>query len=200
MTGRVTPHGVGAAVGYSHPMINKTLFFKTGSAGFLCAASLLALLTGCGAYVEGPNAGIYVAPPVVAVGVQDDYVYYPGYNVYYNSNLHLYGYMDGGVWVSRPEPMGVSVDVLLASPSVRMDFHDSPANHYAAMSRQYPRNWTPSGADPVARGDARQVGSPKGQVQKVQSPKAQAPKAQVKKAPAPKENHKEGGHDEHEGK
>jgi len=38
------------------------------------------------------------------------------------------------LWVSRPAPMGVSADVLLASPSVKMDFHDSPANHHEAWS------------------------------------------------------------------
>ena len=27
------------------------------------------------------------------------------------------------------------------SPSVKMDFHDSPANHHAAVVKQYPKNW-----------------------------------------------------------
>ena len=70
-------------------------------------------------------------------------MYYPNYGVYY-SPIHGYAYMEGGAWVSRPAPRGVSVDVLLASPSVRMNFHDSPANHHAAVARQYPRNWKPS--------------------------------------------------------
>jgi hypothetical protein len=33
--------------------------------------------------------------------------------------------------------------VLLASPSVKMDFHDSPAQHHAAVVKQYPKNWSP---------------------------------------------------------
>jgi hypothetical protein len=27
-----------------------------------------------------------------------------------------------------------------------MDFHDSPAQHHAAVVKQYPKNWKPSGA------------------------------------------------------
>src|SRR5271169_4573035 len=132
-------------------MINKKHFLKAGPAGFVCEAALLAVLTGCVAQIDGPSAGIYVAPPVVEVGVQDNYVYYPSYGIYFNSYRNQYAYMDGGVWVARSQPIGVSVDVLLASPSVRMDFHDSPANHYAEVNRQYPRNWAPSGEAHVQR-------------------------------------------------
>ena len=75
--------------------------------------------------------------------VQDDYVYYPGYQVYYSSNTRQYVYQEGRSWVSRPAPPRVSVDVLFASPSVRLDFHDSPAIHHAAVVRQYPKHWAP---------------------------------------------------------
>ncbi len=114
-------------------------------------AGLLAALTGCVGNVDGPGFGaVYVQPPSVQVetgfAVQDDYVYYPGYQVYYSSSRHQYAYLEGGAWVSRPTPRGVSVDVLHASPSVRMDFHDSPANHHAAVARQYPKHWAPAGA------------------------------------------------------
>jgi hypothetical protein len=50
----------------------------------------------------------------------------------------------GGAWVSQAAPSGVAVDVLRASPSVKMDFHDAPANLHAAVARQYPTNWKPS--------------------------------------------------------
>jgi hypothetical protein len=76
--------------------------------------------------------------------VQDDYVYYPSYGIYYSGSRHQYASLEGGAWISEPAPRGVSVDVLLASPSVRMDFHDSPANHHAAVARQYPKNWKPA--------------------------------------------------------
>jgi len=96
-------------------------------------------------YVEGPGAVAYVAPAVV---VQDDYVYYPSYGVYYSQSRGQYAYQENGAWVNTSAPRGVSVDVLLASPSVKMNFHDSPANHHAAVVRQYPKNWKPSGSKP----------------------------------------------------
>jgi len=124
-------------------MINtKILFFKTCQTGIALNAALLLALTGCSGHVEGPQAEIAVQSP--AVVVQDDYVYYPSYGIYYSSSRRQYASLEGGAWVSEPAPRGVSVDVLLGSPSVRMDFHDSPANHHAAVARQYPRNWKPT--------------------------------------------------------
>jgi hypothetical protein len=126
-------------------MNNKKLFFKTDKVGFVLCAALLGTLTGCVGYVDGPRAGYYAEPSVAVV--QDDYVYYPGYEVYYSSSRHQYAYREGSAWVSRPAPRGVSVNVLMASPSVRMDFHDSPAQHHAAIVRQYPKNWAPPGSN-----------------------------------------------------
>jgi hypothetical protein len=76
---------------------------------------------------------------------QDDYVYYPGYEVYYSNRRHQYMYRDGNTWVSRPAPANVQIDVLLASPSVRMDFHDTPAQHHENVVRNYPKTWKPQG-------------------------------------------------------
>jgi hypothetical protein len=124
--------------------MNKTkFFFSAGKAGIVLNALLLLMLTGCGNNVNVPDAGVTVASP--AVVVQEDYVYYPSYEIYYSSSRHQYAYLEGGAWVSQPAPRGVSVDVLLASPSVRMDFHDSPAQHHAAVVQKYPKNWKPSG-------------------------------------------------------
>ena len=118
-------------------MNNKRLFFRADKAGYVLGAVFLLALTGCVAYVDRPPQGsVYVAPPVVVV--QDDYIYYPDYEVYYSSSRHQYAYQEGRAWVSRPAPRGVSVDVLFASPSVRMDFHDSPEHHHAEVVRQYP--------------------------------------------------------------
>jgi hypothetical protein len=128
---------------------NKKYFLKTNNVGFVLSATLLAALAGCAGSAYGQGAGLTITPPVVVVAppvvVQDNYVYYPGYGIYYNSGRHQYAYLQGGAWVNAPAPGGVSVDVLRASPSVNMDFHDSPANHHAAMVRQYPKNWKPSG-------------------------------------------------------
>jgi hypothetical protein len=111
-------------------------FFRTNKVGLVLCGVLLGTLTGCVGYIDGPRAGAYVAPPVVVV--EDDYVYYPDYEIYYSSSRHQYAYRDGRAWVSRPAPRGVSVQVLFASPSVRMDFHDSPEHHHAEVVRQYP--------------------------------------------------------------
>ena len=122
-----------------------------GKIEFILCAALLGALTGC-IYVDRPGHGeVYVHTPTVQVevgaAVQDDYVYYPGYQVYYSSNRRQYIYLEGRSWVSRPAPPRVSVDVLFASPSVRLDFHDSPSIHHATVVRQYPKNWTPPGSN-----------------------------------------------------
>jgi hypothetical protein len=124
-------------------MNKKESIFRTNKVGLVLCAALLGTLTGCVGYVDGPRAGVYVEPS--AVVVQDDYVYYPNYECYYSVSRHEYAYREGNAWVSRPAPRGVSVDRLRASPSVRMDFHDSPAQHHAEVIKQYPKNWKPSG-------------------------------------------------------
>ena len=86
----------------------------------------------------------YPGPAVVTtVGVEGGLVYYPDYEVYYDPGPGLYWFYRGGVWVTGPRPPGISVDVLLRSPSVRMDFRDSPANHHTEIIRQYPHGWRP---------------------------------------------------------
>ena len=126
---------------------------KCSKIGFVFGAGLLGALTGCVGYVDEPrHARVYAPPPPVyveaGVGVQDDYVYYPGYQVYYSSNRRQYIYLEGRSWVSRPAPPRVSVDVLFASPSVRLDFHDSPSIHHASVVRQYPKHWAPPASNP----------------------------------------------------
>ena len=125
-------------------------FLKLGNAVFVLGVVLVATLTGCISYVDRPPRTIGYQPSGMDAGlvVEDDYVYYPGYEVYYSNSRRQYIYLDGRSWVSRPAPRGVSVDVLFASPSVRMDFRDSPSHHHTAIARQYPRNWAPSGRNP----------------------------------------------------
>jgi hypothetical protein len=112
--------------------------------------ALLGALTGCIGYVDAPrHAGVYAQPPPVYVEsgtvAQDDYVYYPGYQVYYSGHTRQYVYLEGSAWVTRPAPPRVSVDVLFASPSVRLDFHDAPAVHHETVVQTYPKTWTPPG-------------------------------------------------------
>ena len=85
--------------------------------------------------VQGVPAG------QVAVVIQDDYDYYPGYEVYYSRSRHEFLYRDGNQWVRRSEPRGVTLSVLFGSPSVRMDFRDSPERHHGSVIQNYPKNW-----------------------------------------------------------
>jgi hypothetical protein len=143
---------------YSPTMKNKIHFHKTYIVGFVLGAVLLAVLAENAANAGGVSVGIVITPPVVIVPppvvvappvvvVQDDYIYYPDYAIYYNSSRHQYAYLNGGAWVFAATPYGVSADVLLASPSVHMDFHDFPERHHAEMMHKYPRHWRPDGSD-----------------------------------------------------
>jgi hypothetical protein len=106
---------------------------------FATATVLMGTLTGC--IVDGP----YHADVHSTVVVYDDYVYYPSYQVYYSSTRRQYVYLEGSAWVWRVSPPRVSVDVLFASPSISVDFHDAPSAHHASMIQTYPRDWTPAG-------------------------------------------------------
>jgi hypothetical protein len=115
--------------------------FTAGIVGCAMAAILLLTLTGCagpsGGSSAGDNGGVFAA--------QDDYIYYPQYECYYSASRHQYAYREGNQWVSRSEMHGVPTAVLRTSPSVPMNFHDSPAQHHETVAKQYPKNWTPSG-------------------------------------------------------
>ena len=109
----------------------------------VCSA-IFASMTGCTSSGSNPRQ---VQPATQSVQAQataeirDDYDYFPGHEIYYSRNRKEYVYLDGYAWVRRLEPRGVSVAVLLGSPSVRLDFHDSPSNHHRAVVQTYPRDW-----------------------------------------------------------
>lgn len=115
--------------------MTKNIHLRTG---LISAAILSSVLTGC---IVRESGRYQTGSAQTTVVFEDDYDYYPGYEVYYSRNRHEYVYRDGNTWVRRPGPRGVSVDVLLAAPSVRVDFHDSPAQHHSNVVRSYPRNW-----------------------------------------------------------
>ena len=87
-----------------------------------------------------PQRGDPRGAPVI-VATHDDYDYYPGYETYYNRERREYVYREGNTWVHRSEPKNVRREVLVAAPVVRMDFHDTPEQHHAAVVKQYPKNW-----------------------------------------------------------
>ena len=118
-------------------------YLQVGRTGIALWATILTALTGCVGYVERPRATVYVEPAVVIE--QDDYVYYPRYQMYYGNRSHLYYYQEGPSWVSRSAPRGVTVGVLFATPSVSVGFHDGPATHHADVLRTYPKNWKQPG-------------------------------------------------------
>lgn len=122
-------------------MNDRKLSLSGRPAGLALGVALLASVTGCVAYVDRPAQGSVYVEPYSTFAVQDDYVYYPGYECYYSASRHQYAYREGNVWVARPAPRAVTVNELRASPSVKMNFHDSPANHHAAVVKQYPKNW-----------------------------------------------------------
>jgi len=132
--------------------MTKNNLHAVSAAGLVLSASLLAALTGCAPSASSTTtATTEVTPPAAAPAppaapapllvVQDDYDYYPGYEVYYSRNRHEYVYRDGNSWVRRPQPRGVTVELLFAAPSVRVDFHDAPERHHDGIVRSYPRNW-----------------------------------------------------------
>ena len=67
-------------------------------------AALVITLAGCVGYVEESRGPRRSSPPVVyvegSIGEREDYVYYPGYEVYYSSYRRQYYYVDGRVGVA----------------------------------------------------------------------------------------------------
>jgi hypothetical protein len=123
----------------------KTYMTPIGCSMMLAAWTTFGQPVGGAVTVAVPGIGVSVTGGAVAV--PDNYVYYPAYGVYYNSSRHQYAYMHGNSWVSGPRPLDVSIDVLQASPSVGMDFHDSPALHHKAMVQKYPKAWKPAASN-----------------------------------------------------
>ncbi len=116
-----------------------------GTTALLAPLALSLTLSGCVADTPsrtsvGFQAQVSVRAPVVVV-YEDDYDYYPAYEVYYSRSRNEYVYLDGSSWVRRSSPRGISLDVFLAAPSVRVDFRDSPEHHHSSVIRAYPKNW-----------------------------------------------------------
>lgn len=107
----------------------------------LLAASFVGCASDQGYYSNGPYRGGPTTRVAASVGYSDDYVYYPAHETYYSSNRREYVYRNGNTWVRRPQPYGVTADVLIRTPNIRMDFHDSPEYHHDAIVKQYPRDW-----------------------------------------------------------
>jgi hypothetical protein len=106
------------------------------------AGSALGLLTLAGCYEPSrPAHGSVAASAVIGA---DDYVYYPGSEVYYSPAHRYYYYRDGSAWVHRPEPPRVWVH---DAPSVNLHFQDSPERYHRETVKKYPHTWHPSPKD-----------------------------------------------------
>lgn len=133
----------GSAWGAYRGVMKQILLSMNRRTGLIAGVAFCSLLVGCVTETRERRVRVYEdsrssAPTVV---VEDDYVYYPNYEVYYSNRRHQYVYLDGRTWVTRPAPPRIGIDVLLASPSVHVDFHDTPERHHADVVRRYPRNW-----------------------------------------------------------
>ena len=120
----------------------------------IAGTMIVAAFTGCLAGPPGQpggDRGHAVVQVQATAAIQDDYDYYPGYETYYNPNRKEFVYRDGNAWVRRPEPAGVTAAALFTAPRVRLDFHDSPEQHHAAVVKQYPKNWKGQEAKPEVK-------------------------------------------------
>jgi len=133
--------------------MSKKTFSITATSACVFSAAFILTLCGCVGYVEPGRATVYASARVQVE--QEDYVYYPAYQTYYGSRSHQYYYQEGSSWVVRSAPRGISANVLLAAPSVVMDFHDRPAAHHAQVVHAYPKTWGRSGGKGEHKADQR---------------------------------------------
>jgi len=110
---------------------------------------VLTLLAGC---ADTPTwSSMSVVPSSAQLqavrGRAPSYVYFARYEIYFERTLRQYTYVEGNAWVTRSEPPpGVPVALLEASPSVALNYSDTPQRHHAAVVSSYPRNWGRSDA------------------------------------------------------
>jgi hypothetical protein len=121
-------------------MKTKTNLVKSGKAGIVLALLTVGTMAAPMSYADDLHIGVNIGAPTVTVA-PDNYVYYPAYGAYYSPRRHLFAYEHAGSWVWEAAPPGVSANVVLATPSVKMDFHDAPWLHHKEIVRRYPHDW-----------------------------------------------------------
>jgi len=133
-------------------MIQLKQFCPGRLAALGAGVAMVLMLAGCAGQANRPPAGatftaadMYVTPPDLQPGilVTDHYYYYPAWGVYYNTSRSQFSYLQGGAWVLGPVPPGMPINSIMASPSVKLNFRDSPTNHHAETLLKYPANWKP---------------------------------------------------------
>jgi hypothetical protein len=118
-------------------------FCLSNPAAFAFSLATLTLLPGCatsswkGTFRQPNQSQVHVA-----LSRLDSYIYFPGYQVYFNPARGQYTYWDGRAWLTSPDlPSELSMELLEESPSVAMNFDDAPARHHGEVAQSYPRNW-----------------------------------------------------------
>jgi hypothetical protein len=127
--------GIPTESGPMKPHVNKT---KNVIIGGLGALTLLGL-SGCATNGD-PFSGLtrilsfpgYVNREVV----QNEYLYYPEYDLYYNRNSQQFLSVENNRWVTRNHPRNVSAERVFASRSVRIDGYSTPEQHRNAYYEQ----------------------------------------------------------------
>lgn len=92
--------------------------------------------------------------------VQNDYFYFPDYDIYYNRASGEFLSVENGRWTSRNRPLNVPVNRLLASRAVSVNTYISPQHHREVYLRRNVRQgrWQPaSNAGQVWNSSDRQV-------------------------------------------
>lgn len=149
----LTPHSSnsGAAATSSripHPTHNQELRLMKlpMNISMIAGAALVSVLTGCMDYADGPQRSYIQSGRVYhrAPRMTDNYVYYPDHQIYYSSQRRHYVYQDGNTWVTRSSPR-ISSQLLMTSPTVQLDFRDSPQAHHATVVRRYPKQGPSAG-------------------------------------------------------
>jgi hypothetical protein len=124
-------------------VMTKNSCFATG---LITGSFLLTALTGCFTAGSGPSSHSSTPPTGQASLLQeDDYDYYPRYEIYYSRRRNEYVYRDANAWVRRSDLQGITLAMLQSGPMVRMPFHDSPELHHGSIVQSFPRNWEQSG-------------------------------------------------------
>lgn len=114
------------------------LWFRVGVVG------LTLLLAGCGSFPQIGTGASGPSPAQLQAALQweNRYIYFPGYEIYYNRTQGYYVYQTNEGWLERFDlPPEVDRAQMIASPFAVMSFHDSPGPHHAQVVREYPRNW-----------------------------------------------------------
>jgi hypothetical protein len=113
--------------------VNKSVLL--GSIGVLFSFSFSGCTTNGNPLFSLP--GIFgEAPYENRTTAQNQYLYYPDYDLYYNRNTGDFISFENNRWIARKSPRNVSSDRLFASRSVSLQGYDTPEQHRAMYYRQ----------------------------------------------------------------